>query len=290
MYKVAIHPPGTAFPPNGLPVVTVFWRNDDGGPGFGKDSRLVFDPPADGAYAVRIGDSRGEGSGAHAYRLTVRPPRPDFAIKPIAIAALSKGGAVPVRVNARRIDEYEGPIELRLLNLPAGLEAPVTTIPAGENETAFALSAAPGTTMPAKVGPLKLEARATIGGKAVSRSAEVAAPPLIDPGDIVITTEQSEVTLKPGGEARVSVRVERRNGFKGRIPLDVLGLPHGIRVLDVGLNGILITEAETTRSFVVYAEPWVAPTTHPFVVLARREGRGTEHAAKSVLLRVLRAK
>ena len=36
----------------------------------------------------------------------------------------------------------------------------------------------------------------------------------------------------------------------------------------------------------IYAEPWVKPTTHPFVVLARREGKNTEHAAKSVLLRV----
>ena len=65
------------------------------------------------------------------------------------------------------------------------------------------------------------------------------------------------------------------------------GLPHGVRVLDVGLNGILITEKESERTFVLYAEPWVQPTTHPFVVLARREGKNTEHAARSVLLRVV---
>jgi hypothetical protein len=59
-------------------------------------------------------------------------------------------------------------------------------------------------------------------------------------------------------------------------------------VLDVGLNGILITEAETTRTFVIRAEPWVEPTTHPFVVFARREGKNTEHAAKSVLLKVVK--
>ena len=85
---------------------------------------------------------------------------------------------------------------------------------------------------------------------------------------------------------RLTVKVERRNGFKGRIPLEVKGLPHGVRVLDIGLNGILITQKETTRTIVIYAEPWVAPMAHPFVVLARREGKNTEHAAKSVLLRV----
>jgi hypothetical protein len=37
---------------------------------------------------------------------------------------------------------------------------------------------------------------------------------------------------------------------------------------------------------VIHAEPWVAPMTHPIVVLARREGKNTEHAAKSVLLRI----
>src|SRR5207237_10127963 len=68
MYKVSIHPPGTEFPPNGLPVVTLYWRNDDGGPGFGKDSRLAFDPPADGDYQVRVGDARGQGGPRYAFR------------------------------------------------------------------------------------------------------------------------------------------------------------------------------------------------------------------------------
>ena len=70
------------------------------------------------------------------------------------------------------------------------------------------------------------------------------------------------------------------------MPLDVKGLPHGVRVLDIGLNGILVNENETTRTIVIYAEPWVQPAERPFVVLARREGKGTEHAAKGVMLRV----
>ena len=48
MYKVTVHPPGTVFPPNGYPVFTLYYRNDDGGPGNGRDSRIIFDPPADG--------------------------------------------------------------------------------------------------------------------------------------------------------------------------------------------------------------------------------------------------
>jgi hypothetical protein len=81
--------------------------------------------------------------------------------------------------------------------------------------------------------------------------------------------------------------VERRNNFKGRIPIEVRGLPHGSRVLDIGLNGILITERETSRAITIYTEPWAQPTEHPFVVLAKHEGTNREHGAQSVLLRVL---
>ena len=286
MYKVGIHPPGTMFPPNGLPVVTLFWRNDDGGPGFGKDSRLVFDPPADGTYRVRVADARGEGSKAHAYRLTVRPPRPDFTVAFRLAGAVSQGAAVPVRVNVKRIDEFAGQIDVKLTNLPPGLTAPATSVPAGENSTAFALSATATAKVPERLPPLELEAKAVIDGKEVVRKATFAMPRVIAAGDIVTTTEQSEVTLKPGGEVRLTVKVERRNGFKGRIPLDVQGLPHGVRVLDVGLNGILVIPTETMRTIVIKAEPWVDAMQRPFVVFARHESKGTEHAAKAVLLRV----
>ncbi len=287
MYKVSIHPPGTTFPPNGLPIVTLYYRNDDGGGAFGKDSRLVFDSPADGEYQIRIGDARGQGSSQHAYQLTVRPPRPDFTVSfSPTTPAVSKGGAVAINISADRRDEFDGPIEVHLENLPPGFSAPPTTIPEHEHSTNLSLFAEPSATIPPKATPLKLIAHAVIDGKQVMREATGGLPKLIDPGDIVTTTQQSEITVKPGSEVRLTVKVERRNGFKGRIPLDVKGLPHGVRVLDIGLNGILVIPEETTRTIAIYAEPWVQEMTHPFVVSARREDKNTEHAAKSVLLRV----
>jgi WD40 repeat protein len=287
MYKVAIHPPGIVFPPNGLPVVTLFYRNDDGGPGYGKDSRLFFDPPADGKYQVRIGDSRGQGGSAYAYRLTIRQPRPSFHVSfSPTTPAVWKGGAVPVTVTADRMDGFDGAIDVRLDSVPAGFSAPATSIPAGEQSTAFALWADTMATTPSKVPPLKLVARASIEGREVVREVSGGLPSVVEPADLVTTTEQSEVTVPPGQQVHLTVHVERRNSFGGRVPVEVRGLPHGVRVLDIGLNGILITEKESSRTIVIYAEPWVQPMTHPFVVLARREGKNTEHAAKSVLLRV----
>jgi WD40 repeat protein len=287
MYKVTIHPPGTVFPPNGFPVVTLYYRNDDGGPGYGKDSRIFFDPPADGEYQVRVGDARGLGGREFGYRVTVRPPRPSYQVhfNPTS-PAVWKGNAVPITVTAERIDGFDGPIDVRLENVPAGLSAPATTIPAGEESTAFALYAEPSVRLPDKPVPLQLSARAVIDGKEVQRQVAGGVPKVIEPGDLMTTTGQSEVTIVPGHETRLLVKIERRNQHKGRVPLDVRGLPHGVRVLDIGLNGILITEGESSRVVVIYAEPWVKPMTHPFVVLSRSERKGTEHAAKSVLLKI----
>jgi hypothetical protein len=290
MYKVSMHPPGTKFPPNGLPVVTLYYRNDDGGPGYGKDSLLFFDPPADGEYQVRVGDSRGEGGRSYAYRVTVRPPRPSFTVSfNPTTPAVWKAGAVPITVSTDRSDGFEGAIDIRLENLPPGFAAPATSIPAGENATTFALWADATAATPVKVPSPKLVARATIAGKEVVREVTGGLPRVVEPGDLVTTTERSEVTVQPGKQVRLLVKVKRRGDFKGRIPLDVRGLPHGVRVLDIGLNGILITERETSRTIVIYAEPWVKPMTHPFVVLSRSERKGTEHAAKSVLLKVVSA-
>lgn len=182
MYKVSLHPPGTTFPPNGLPVVTLNYRNDDGGPGMGKDSRLVFDPPADGDYQLRITDARGQGGALFAYRLTVRPPAPSFKVQFSPTApTVSRGSAVPIAVTAERIDGFEDAICVRLENLPAGLSAPATAVPAGENSTSFALFADSSTTIPGGAPPLKLVATAKVQGKVVVQEVPGAAPKVIDP-------------------------------------------------------------------------------------------------------------
>lgn len=286
MYKVTLHPPGAVFPPNGYPVFTLYYRNDDGGPGYGRDSKLIFDPPADGVYQVRVADSRGQYGDNFGYRLTVRPPRPSFKVSFTPTApTIARGGALPITVTAERFDGYDGPIQVQFTDLPKGLSAPPTYIEPGLTTTALALYAAADAPSPGKA-KLRMSAHALIDGQKQTKEVEGGTPSLIEPGEIVCWTEQDEVTIKPGKQTKLTVHIERRLGFKGRVPLDVRGLPHGVRVLDLGLNGILITEKETQRTIVIYAEPWVEASAHPFVVFARREGKNTEHAAKSVLLKV----
>jgi WD40 repeat protein len=286
MYKVEIHPPHASFPPNGLPQFTVHYRNDDGGTGFGKDSFLLFDAPADGLYQVRVSDAAGAYGPTHAYRVTVRPPKPDFSVSfnPTA-PTIWKGGAVPIGVTVTRHDGFEGPVRVQLESLPDGLQAPATFVEAEQTSTSFALFAEAGATIPPNT-KLKLVARANADGREIVREAMGGAPKLIEPVDIVATTSANEIAVNPGRETRFVARIERRGKFAGRVPVEVRGLPHGVRVLNIGLNGILITERETSREVVLYAEPWVKPMEHPIVVLAKVEGKNTDHAARSVVLKV----
>jgi hypothetical protein len=203
-----------------------------------------------------------------------------------ATPAVAKGGAVSITFTAERIDGFDGPIKVRVKNLLPGFHMPETTIEAGTYTTTVALFADADAKSPGKAPRPILEGSTFEAGFPLSYLGNLDMPMLIEPGDIVTTTAESAVSIVPGQQTKLLVRIERRNGFKGRVPLDVKGLPHGVRVLDIGLNGILVNENETTRTVVLYAEPWVQAADHPFVVLARREGKNTEHAAKSVLLKV----
>lgn len=289
LYKVEIHPPGRTFPPNGLPLFTLYYRNDDGGPEYGKDAYLIFTAPATGTYQVRLRDARAAGGPDYAYRLRVRRPLPDFSVqlRP-ARPVLWQGGAAALNVQVSRRDGFDGPVSIQLVDLPKGFTSAPSFIEAGQFTTTIALAAEPQAQLPPQYR-LKLIARAQINGREVIREAFselLPADALRPPSDLVCRPRVQALTIRPGEETRFVVDIERLGGFQGRVPLDVRGLPHGVRVLNVGLNGILITERETSREIVLYAEPWVRPMEHPIVVLARHEAKGTEHAAPAILLKV----
>jgi hypothetical protein len=275
VYKVERHPPGATFSPNGLPLFTLTYRNDDGGPMWGKDSRLTFTAPAAGDYIVRIRDARGESGPLYAYRLTVAPPRPDFDVfvSP-SNPNIPRGGRIPITVTAYRRDGFDGAIEVGLESLPSGVSAESGVILPGHSSVAITLTAnadaAAGTT------PLVAMGRAAIGSQQVVRQARadekvsvlsVAAPPDVR----VVSVEPAVIELAPGGHAKVRATIARENGFKGRVPLAVLNLPFRVTVPDIGLNGILITEVQDSREFEIVADENATPAEQTLFVTARVE-------------------
>ena len=234
-----------------------------------------------------MSDARGAAGPTHAYRLTVRPPKPDFSVSFNPTAPnVRKGEAVPIGVTITRSDGFDGPVRVQLEGLPPGFAGPATTIEAGQTTTAFALFADADAAVPPET-KLKLVARATIGGKEVVHEALGGIPKLRGPGRHRHANAAHPRSRSSRARSRGSSWRSSGSGkFAGRVPVEVRGLPHGVRVLNIGLNGILVTERETSREVVLYAEPWVKPMERPIVVLARSEGKNTEHAAKSVILKV----
>jgi hypothetical protein len=282
LYKVSLHPPDAKLPPNGLPVVTLYYRNDDGGPLYGKDSRLAFTAPADGAYTVRIRDVRGMQGERFAYRLTIREPAPDFVLSvDPENPNVPRGAALPLTVTAFRADGFEGDVEVKLLGLPSGFTATTGTIRAGVNSTVLLLTA-DKTVNPASSFPLRVQGTANAKGQQIVRAwqtaEKIAVVSVATPPELLVWTEQERVVLEPGGTAWVTIKLKREQGFQGRVPFDIRNLPHGVIVKDAGLNGVMITEDEETQRFELSAEPWVPAMEQPIFVVGRIETASPQRA------------
>ena len=294
VYKVEVHPPGATVSPTGLPIFDLVYRNDDGGPMYGKDSRVTFTAPATGTYFIRLTDARNTGGAHHAYRLTIAAPEPDYDlfVTP-SNPNVPRGGRVPVTVFAWRRDGFSGPIDVAFRDLPGGLTGTTGRILPGESSVALTLGADGEAT--SLVTPLRVIGAATVDGRPVEREARadekvsVIATGL--PPDVrVVAVTPDVVELAPGGRAKVTATIARANGFAGRVPLSVNNLPFRITVPDIGLNGILITEEQTSRSFEIVADERAEPAEQTLYVTARVEtngGTASDHSSVPIKIRIV---
>src|SRR5208282_2524159 len=110
---------------------------------------------------------------------------------------------------------------------------------------------------------------------------------VIPPPDAIVTAGPSHITLAPGQELKVTLHVDRRNGFQGRVPCTVRNLPPGVRVVNIGLNGVLVTETQSTRTFTLHAEDWAKPITQPIYVVGEVESNSpTMHPSTPLVVEV----
>jgi hypothetical protein len=293
VYRVEILPPGAEFPPNGLPVFHLTWRNDDGGPGYGSDSRLNFVAPQDGDYIVHLKDVRGMEGQDFAYRLSLHDANPDYELRANPENPnIPKGGSAFVTVTANRVQGYEGPIEISAGGLPAGVQASAATIPTGQDSTLILLTADASAPADAPPAPFKIVGHAQINGHDRARAANEDAPlqlaSIIPAPDAIVTAGPDRIILEPGKDVKVTLHVERRSGFQGRVPCTVQNLPPGVRVVNVGLNGVLVTETQSTRTFTLHAEDWAKPITQPIYVVGEVESNSpTMHPSAPLLVEVI---
>ena len=198
------------------------------------------------------------------------------------------GHGILLRIEALCV-KYILPIEVK--GLPKGVTASKAEIPAEEDSTVVVLYAAAD--LPLNFPPAHIEilGYAKVNGREITRRANVDNPlqvaSIIPPPDVVVRAEPAQVAIMPEKEVTVSLHVERRNGFKGRVPCDVVNLPPGVRVVNIGLNGVLVAEDQTDVTFKLRAADWAKPLVQPIYVVARVESNATTlHPSPPILLRV----
>lgn len=296
VYKVQILPPDADLPSNGLPVFHLTWRNDDGGPGYGADSKLDFVAPSDGDYILHLRDVRGMEGPDFAYRLTIRDATPGYQLKAEPENPnIPRGGSTTMNVSVVARRGELGPIEIEVKGLPEGVSASPATILPGQDSTLVLLTASADAPLDTHPTPIQVLGHNMAGGHDMIRTANQtgdgdAALQLasITPApDVVVTTEARQVSIEPGKEVTVTLHVDRHNGFKGRVPCFVQNLPPGVRVVNVGLNGVLVTEAQSSRTFTLRAEEWAKPINQPIYVVGIVESNSpTMHPSAPLLLKI----
>ena len=223
------------------------------------DCSLLFTPPSDGSYRLRIHDYTGGGGPADFYRLIIHPGAPDYdlvatawyAAPPKATKAISRysalirrGGTTLLRVFAIRRNGFKNSISLSVQGLPDGIDCPPVILPAGKESATLVLygteevdnwqgfvrvvGTAGDTTRTARPGTISW----SIGNRdteftrsrlscqlPLSVTADEPAPLMIQPA-----SDRYEITL--GEKLEIPFKIEKSMGLKGDLVIAVHGLPH----------------------------------------------------------------
>lgn len=304
-YIVAAFPPGSEPSPNGLPVYRLNWENDDDSERLlGSDSRLFFTAPADGNYRARVSDVRNFGGEDYQYKLTIRPPNPDFKVshnRPKFRA--SPGSGHEVEFTATWIDRFSGEIDIQFENLPAGFMANPVTIEENQKRAYVAIYATEDATNPTpeEVKSIRITATAMVGSEKVTQEVSgftefgVGSPAKLKvkvypDGDSAAYGPDGilELSVRPGQTVSALVKADRID-HKAIITFgkDDSGrnLPHGVYVDNIGLNGLMIPEGQSEQRFWITAAKWVPETERLFHLRTMQDGT---QATLPVRVRVVR--
>jgi hypothetical protein len=247
----------------------VLASNDDT---FGKDAAVVFTPPADGDYLLRIRDLNSKGSATSVYYIEADWARPDFSLRcDPEKAMIGPGSGTAWYVHVVRVNGFDGPVQIEVKGLPKGVAASPLTIPPAMTQGVVVLTAAPDA--PRDAVNVQVVGAATLkqaDGKAetVQRVAvpnqEIYLPgggrgrfdvnlqsvAVTDPSDILkVNVSPPTISLKPGEEARIDVTLQRRPDHTQNVSLEVvlqhLGgihgnpLPPGVTVVEAKSKTLL---------------------------------------------------
>jgi hypothetical protein len=229
-----------------------------------KDSAIVFNPPADGEYVIRVRDLNNKGGEGFIYFLECAFARPDFSIKcDPSKAMIGPGSRTAWYVQVARTNGFAGPVKVEVKGLPKGVTVNPLTIPASMTQGLLVVSAAEDAPIDAAVvevvgtaeiaydGKTETIAREAVsveeiylpGGGRGRFDAGMQAVAVTTPSDLLqVKANKNRVTLKPGEEVKIDVELLRAPHYDKGVTLDVLlrhlgqvfgnPLPPGVTMVD----------------------------------------------------------
>jgi hypothetical protein len=266
----------------------------------GQEASLVFTPPTDGDYVLRVRDLNSQGGSTFIYYVEADWDRPDFALRcDPDKAMIGPGSSTAWYVHVARSGGFSGPVKVQVKGLPPGVTCSPLTIPPRMTQGLVVLTAAPEA-KPAAANVV-ISGAATIKGPAgkeevlirrATPNEEIYLPgggrglfdvglqtvAVTDPSDIErVEVSPRQVVLRPGGEAKIEVIVHRGKQYTKSVSLDMvlqhLGrvygdpLPPGVMVV-AGKSKTLLGPGSRGH-IVLQAAPTAAPIENvPVSVLA----------------------
>src|SRR5437879_12927080 len=95
----------------------------------GKDAALVFTPPADGDYILRIRDLNSKGGDTAVYYIEADWARPDFTVRcDPDKAMIGPGSSTAWYVHVVRSNGFTGPVNIEVKGLPKRVSVNPLTI------------------------------------------------------------------------------------------------------------------------------------------------------------------
>jgi hypothetical protein len=237
----------------------VLQQNDDAD---GADARIQFDAKKDTEYVLALRDLNERGGENFAYRLSIRAPRPDFAVRFLPdTLRVHRGGSDKVRCEVTRQPGFSGEVRVTVLEAPSGVYAePLVlsvNIPSSAMLVLSALNDAPLGTF-----PFKLEASGIIDGKTVThaaqplvndRSVKEAFITILDAAPFSLDVLTLAAGIEQGQSGGVEVLAQRHEGFTGEIKLAAEGFSSGreaiTRSFEVSQPTLKANESRATLNF-----------------------------------------
>ncbi len=224
------------------PKGVILATNDDS---HGKEANLVFTPPADGDYILRVRDLNSKGGDSFVYFVDADFARPDFALRcDPDKAMIGPGSSTAWYVHVNRTGGFAGPVQVEVKGLPKDVTASPLTIAPTMTQGVIVLTAAPNATLTVTNAEVvgtgvaktpdgkeetllrKVQANQEIyfpGGGRGKFDVNLHTVAVTQPSDILkVEVSTTNIVLKPGQEVKIDVTIQRRSDYDKGVSLDVL--------------------------------------------------------------------